>query len=391
MVKNHYRWDFIGLSTDEKPTPATSEKVTDGSTFYVSDTSKLYVWCKDNWYEKTVSGGGGGGTSNFNQLTNRPKYNGVEMTGSTNIPEVTQDITVLTDENATYELDGTYYIPLWELSTGYYVLDEYTSVSVACALGTDSGGNVSVNPELSPDMRPIITVQRSVSSLDISIISTQDSFYYNVSVTGDLYEITYFRQNDFVGTDGVDDGASGLVPAPTASDAGKFLKSDGTWDTAGGGGGGATGEAKELTSADYNANSADWYDTDPANFDCVALWKLPRGMYYKNDSSLYVYINSNDWIGVSQTAVVGGTTQNGVPILLIGSDNSGSNGWRIVKNHLIVNSSGMGIEIASWINYATIDNLTSSSADQAPLSAKQGKVLKDLIDALDARITALGG
>ena len=59
MVKNHYRWDFIGLSSDTKPTPSTSEKVVDGSTFYESDTSKLYVWCKTQWYEKTVSGGGG--------------------------------------------------------------------------------------------------------------------------------------------------------------------------------------------------------------------------------------------------------------------------------------------------------------------------------------------
>ena len=33
-------------------------------------------------------GGGGGGTSDFDQLTNRPKYNGTTMTGSTNIPEV---------------------------------------------------------------------------------------------------------------------------------------------------------------------------------------------------------------------------------------------------------------------------------------------------------------
>ena len=36
---------------------------------------------------------------------------------------------------------------------------------------------------------------------------------------------------DFVGTDGVDAGAAGLVPAPTTSDAGKYLKSDGTWAT----------------------------------------------------------------------------------------------------------------------------------------------------------------
>ena len=46
------RWDFIGLSTDSKPT-ATSNKVVDGSTFYEADTSKLYIWVNDQWYEKT--------------------------------------------------------------------------------------------------------------------------------------------------------------------------------------------------------------------------------------------------------------------------------------------------------------------------------------------------
>ena len=63
MVDTHYRWDFVGLSTDTKPTPATSEKVVDGSTFYCSDNSKLYVYCKDNWYERKALGGGGGGTT----------------------------------------------------------------------------------------------------------------------------------------------------------------------------------------------------------------------------------------------------------------------------------------------------------------------------------------
>lgn len=46
------RWDFIGLSTDSKPT-ASSSRVVDGSTFYEADTSKLYFWTKDRWYEKT--------------------------------------------------------------------------------------------------------------------------------------------------------------------------------------------------------------------------------------------------------------------------------------------------------------------------------------------------
>lgn len=47
------RWDFIGLSTDDKPTPATSPKVVDGSTYFAADTSQLFFWYKDQWYEKT--------------------------------------------------------------------------------------------------------------------------------------------------------------------------------------------------------------------------------------------------------------------------------------------------------------------------------------------------
>lgn len=58
MVANHFRWDFIGLSTDDKPT-ADNPRVADGSTYYESNTSKVYVWYKDRWYEKTATGGGG--------------------------------------------------------------------------------------------------------------------------------------------------------------------------------------------------------------------------------------------------------------------------------------------------------------------------------------------
>lgn len=51
-IQQKTRWDFIGLSSDSKPS-ATNPKVTDGSTFYEADTSKLYFWTKDRWYEKT--------------------------------------------------------------------------------------------------------------------------------------------------------------------------------------------------------------------------------------------------------------------------------------------------------------------------------------------------
>lgn len=136
----HYRWDFIGLSTDTKPTPATSEKVTDGSTFYCSDNSKLYVWYKTQWYEKTATGGGG-----------EP-----------------------------------------------YVLPIASSETLG---GVKVGSNLSINAE-----------------------------------TGEL-SATDTTYSAFTGTDGETAGASGLVPAPATTDAGKFLKADGTWDTAGGGSG----------------------------------------------------------------------------------------------------------------------------------------------------------
>ena len=47
------RWDFIGLSSDTKPTPTTSDKVVDGSTYYEADTSRLFFWTNDQWYRKT--------------------------------------------------------------------------------------------------------------------------------------------------------------------------------------------------------------------------------------------------------------------------------------------------------------------------------------------------
>ena len=48
------RWDFIGLSTDSKPTPANSNRVVDGSTYFEADTSRLYFWTNNQWYRKTT-------------------------------------------------------------------------------------------------------------------------------------------------------------------------------------------------------------------------------------------------------------------------------------------------------------------------------------------------
>ena len=66
----------------------------------------------------------------------------------------------------------------------------------------------------------------------------------NITIENDTISATDTTYSDFVGTDGTAVGTAGLVPAPAASDSGKFLKADGTWDTAG--------------KATNNINSTDW-------------------------------------------------------------------------------------------------------------------------------------
>lgn len=88
----------------------------------------------------------------------------------------------------------------------------------------------------------------------------------------------------FTGTDGVTAGTAGLVPAPATTDAGKFLKADGTWDTAGGGGGDAvysTATTSNVTNggAIYigDKDSSQVVQTDPTTTDnhYKYFWALP--------------------------------------------------------------------------------------------------------------------
>ena len=142
-------------------------------------------------------GGGGGGTSNFNQLTNRPKYNGVTMTGSTNIPQV----------------------------------KTYTAGS-----GVDITGNaISVD---TTTIQPKLTAGSNISIADNTISATDTTY------------------SAFTGTDGTAAGTAGLVPAPATADAGKFLKADGTWATAGGGSGPTVVQTTGTSTTDVMSQNA---------------------------------------------------------------------------------------------------------------------------------------
>lgn len=82
----------------------------------------------------------------------------------------------------------------------------------------------------------ITTNEDAISALRTALLGKQDALTAgtNVQIENNVISATDTTYSDFTGTDGSAAGAHGLVPAPATTDAGKFLKADGTWDTAGG-------------------------------------------------------------------------------------------------------------------------------------------------------------
>lgn len=330
-----------------------------------------------------IAQGEGGGVSDFNELTNRPKYAGVEMTGDTDIPNVGPQITALqgavqdekeariaadgglqtqidalaassdvTDivgtyaeleaydtqhlkdndiikvlQDETHDDETTYY--RWSTSTETFTLigeeGPYYTKAAADSKFQDklvAGSGITIDPdtnEISADgsetifyanlnetgtTRHIykdINFTTAASAQDIidannngqvilrgtSLVNptayndsylqnafimphnndyefvfldrdlryeytasatTDTAFYYdtseiqpkltagaNINISGTTISATDTTYSNFTGTDGVDAGTAGLVPAPATTDAGKYLKADGTWGTVSGG------------------------------------------------------------------------------------------------------------------------------------------------------------
>lgn len=85
-----------------------------------------------------------------------------------------------------------------------------------------------------------VTIEGALDGNDYGLANTSDliitgyntvpgeSIYrlHDVTIDGRNYTVAYLP---FEGTDGIDNGKVGLVPAPTAADANKFLAGDGSW------------------------------------------------------------------------------------------------------------------------------------------------------------------
>lgn len=200
------------------------------------------------------------------------------------------------------------------------------------------------------------------------------------NTTIELADTTYL---DFVGTSGTSAGSAGLVPAPATTDAGKFLKADGTWATAGGGGGDVI---KTLTTADYNWNYNESTTTNP---NSIALWLLPRGFYSAaglTDSNQIRYIK-----GSSSTS-----TLSGIPEFVgIFPDSAGIRRMFIIigNNTKFAATNSDGSQASALREYLDANdlknNLTTSGAGYA-LDARQGKVLAPTTGSSDPTTSTSG-
>lgn len=186
-----------------------------------------------------VTNVGGGGTSDFNELTNRPKYDSNTMSGDTNIPKVpskTSDLTNDSDYQTETEVSDA-------ISTAIGAISIPTKTSDLTNDGADGQSTYVETDELAA-----VATSGSYADLenkpsiptvnDATLTITQNGISKGTFTANDAddttIEVPDTTYSNFTGTDGTAAGAAGLVPAPATTDAGKFLKADGTWDTAGG-------------------------------------------------------------------------------------------------------------------------------------------------------------
>lgn len=148
----------------------------------------------------------GGGTNDFNQLINLPKYDSATMSGNTNIPKVPTATSELTNDS------------------GFITSSALPTVNDATLTITQNGTSKGTF---------------TANDADDTTIALTDTTY-----------------SDFTGTDGSAAGAAGLVPAPATTDTDKYLKSDGTWAEVQGGGGPTVVQTTGTSTTDVMSQNA---------------------------------------------------------------------------------------------------------------------------------------
>lgn len=118
----------------------------------------------------------------------------------------------------------------------YYRWDEQSSTWTYIGAVGDYYTKGQVD-DLLDDKQDVLTAGANITISADNEISATDTTYTagtNIQISAqNEISATDTTYSNFVGTNGTSAGESGLVPAPATTDTGKFLKSDGTWGTAG--------------------------------------------------------------------------------------------------------------------------------------------------------------
>ena len=146
-----------------------------------------------------------------------------------------------TDGKVYAEQDGTGSVYGWDALKSRVSNAE----SNITTLGTDKQDKLTAGTNITIDANNVISANGAVYTAGQNIQISPNNV---ISATDTTY-------NDFTGTDGSSAGTAGLVPAPTISDADKYLKSDGTWATVSGGGGGGIPTNTTFWGQSYNSST----------------------------------------------------------------------------------------------------------------------------------------
>lgn len=173
--------------------------------------------------------GGGYGTSDYEQLENKPEINGVELIGNKSL----EDIGAVSGE---------------ELSEAVSDLEEAINgkkdIQTAVSDPTASGTAVEFISNISQDTNGVITpLKKAVSSMSGATSSAAGAAgFVPAPAAGDQAKFlsgagtweSAGGVSDMTGATESTPGVHGLVPAPSAGDQTKFLSGAGTWESVGG-------------------------------------------------------------------------------------------------------------------------------------------------------------
>lgn len=362
------------------------------------------------WTGRTIEApalpsGGEGGTSNFNALDNRPKYDGVRMTGNTDIPNVSrdierldgdvEDIQALIPETATPEnqlADKDFVNSSVATNTANFVgtynsLEELEAVEnpsnndYGFVISTDEYGNTVFNR---------YKYVSSVEGWEFEYALNNSSFTavqwaaINSGITsGNVEKINAILAITSIGNGLVLENSGQLrqkLYTETGNNTDAAMDQKSTTEAIDA----VYGHARALTSADYN------YPED--NPTCVALWLLPSGLYTMGDGTVTVWASLME-VGKFSSAngkrtflVLDAINNNSYrPIFVFndkGEQYSGELRAPMTLFHTRISNGGDAFSPEGLLSDKMIINSLSSALTDRPLSAAQGKTLADRIGTL---------